>query len=205
MRVALGSSSIAKRLTLRGKRLFWRNVRRARKSRKQRTPECRRSRLPLLLSVFKRLNVCKFEGWTDRGRKSADRERSSKMGRNPIHPAVFVRVANKGDKSSQRAGIEIRPEWTLAPLPYVFVNVASKGVAGENFVNVASKGVISPLSATLRRGLASVASKRVMGAGCLQEGNWDGPEGFEEVRRTAGRVGMVRRARKDRADLTTPI
>jgi hypothetical protein len=48
-----------------------------------------------------------------------------------------------------------------------FVSVASKGVAGENLVSVASKGVISPLSATLTRGLVGVASKGVIGAFCL--------------------------------------
>ncbi len=36
--------------------------------------------------------------------------------------------------------------------PGIFVNVASKGVAGENLVSVASKGVISPVFATYARG-----------------------------------------------------
>ena len=30
------------------------------------------------------------------------------------HPAVFVRVANKGDKSRQRTGIAVRPDRMIA-------------------------------------------------------------------------------------------
>jgi hypothetical protein len=36
------------------------------------------------------------------------------MGRIPPHPGVYVRVANKGDKSRQRNGIAVRPERTTA-------------------------------------------------------------------------------------------
>jgi hypothetical protein len=49
----------------------------------------------------------------------------------------------------------------------IFVSVASKRVAGENSVSVASKRVISPLSATLTRGLGSADSKGLIGAFCL--------------------------------------
>jgi hypothetical protein len=36
------------------------------------------------------------------------------MGILGTHPAVFVRVANKGDKSGQRTGIAVRPERAIA-------------------------------------------------------------------------------------------
>jgi hypothetical protein len=53
------------------------------------------------------------------------------------------------------------------PHPLFFVNVASKGVAGGSFASVDSNEVISPLSATLTRGLGSVDFKRVIDAFCL--------------------------------------
>ncbi len=81
-------------------------------------------------------------------------------------------------------------------LPVFFVNVASKGVAGENSVSVASKGVISPLSATFMGGLVGVASKGVTGAFCLQEGKQSRSVASKGFRGTAWREAMFDRARK---------
>jgi hypothetical protein len=49
--------------------------------------------------------------------------------------------------------------------------------------------------------LVSADSKGVMGAICLQEGKHLGTADSEGVRRTAWRARMVRRARRNRADL----
>jgi hypothetical protein len=72
------------------------------------------------------------------------------------------------------------------------------------FVSVASKRLsptLSPLIATFTREDISVASKELTRMMCWRESNLDGREDFEGVRRTAWRGRMVRRARKDRADL----
>ena len=72
------------------------------------------------------------------------------------------------------------------------------------FISVEFKGVsdpVSSLSATLTGGFISVESKRLTKAVCLSEINWAGREDIEWVGRTAWRARMVRRARKDRADL----
>jgi hypothetical protein len=39
---------------------------------------------------------------------------SSRTGILGTHPAVYVRVANKGDKPGQRTGLEVRPRRTTA-------------------------------------------------------------------------------------------
>jgi len=72
------------------------------------------------------------------------------MGTLGTHPAVFVRVANKGDRSGQRTGKEVRPGRTIAPPPRLF------------FVSVASKELnhaVSLLFATLAGRSISVAVK----------------------------------------------
>ena len=117
------------------------------------------------------------------------------MGIVGTHPAVCVRVANKGDKSRQRTSLKVRPEESIAPHPPVFVSVASKELSPT----------VSLLFATLAGRTISVAAKGLTGAGCWRESNWGGPEDFEAVRRTTWRGRMVRRARRDRADLTRPL
>jgi hypothetical protein len=51
----------------------------------------------------------------------------------------------------------------------------------------------------------SADSKEVTGAMYWLESNWVGDEDLEGVRRTACRTPIVRRARKNRADLTKPL
>jgi len=66
------------------------------------------------------------------------------------HPAVFLREANKGDRTWQRTGMEVRPGKTIAPPPRLF------------FVSVAAKGLnctVSFLFATLAGRSISVAAK----------------------------------------------
>jgi len=52
---------------------------------------------------------------------------------------------------------------------------------------------------------SSVDPKWVADAGCLQEGNWGGPDDFEGVRKTAWRASIVGGAQKNRADLIKPL
>ena len=40
--------------------------------------------------------------------------KSSRLGILRTHPAVYIRVANKGDKPGQRTGLEVRPERAIA-------------------------------------------------------------------------------------------
>jgi hypothetical protein len=67
-----------------------------------------------------------------------------------------------------------------APTPRFFVSVASTGF----------RFCVSRLFAALARESASVASKGLMGAICLQKGNWVRADDFEGVRRTARGEGM---------------
>jgi hypothetical protein len=60
-------------------------------------------------------------------------------------------------------------------LPLFFVSVASKGLSPA----------VSLLFATLAGRSISVAAKRLTGAGCWLERNWEGWEDFGGVRRTA--------------------
>jgi hypothetical protein len=64
----------------------------------------------------------------------------------PHTPGVFVRVANKGDKSRQRTGMDVRPGGST---PLFFVSVASKGFSQT----------VSLLFATLAGRSISVAVK----------------------------------------------
>jgi hypothetical protein len=80
----------------------------------------------------------------------------------------------------------------LPPTPGIFVSADSKGFSNP----------VSSLFATLTGEFVSVGSKGFTGVDCLQESNRVGREDFAGVRRTAWRGRMVRRARKNRADLT---
>ena len=82
-----------------------------------------------------------------------------------------------------------------APTPLFFVSVASKGFSWT----------VSLLFATLAGRRTSVAAKGLAHAKCWRESNrleWEDPGG---VRKTAWRASMVRRARRNCADLTKPL
>src|SRR6266576_3142351 len=95
-----------------------------------------------------------FEGWE---------YTPSRMGILGTQPAVFLRVANKGDRSGQRIGMEVRPGRTIAPPPRLFfVSVASKGLsstvtllfttlAGRS-ITVAAKGLRAIVGSNIGRG-----------------------------------------------------
>ena len=83
----------------------------------------------------------------------------------------------------------------LPPTPGVFVSADSKGFSNP----------VSSLFPTLTGEFVSVESKGFTGGLCLQESNLLRPADFEGVRRVAWRASMVRRARKNCADLTKPL
>jgi len=84
------------------------------------------------------------------------------MGILGTHPAVFLRVANKGDRSGQRIGMEVRPGISIAPPPRLFfVSVASKELSSSvtllfttlagRSVTVAAKGLKAIVGGNLGR------------------------------------------------------
>src|SRR5713226_2328486 len=52
----------------------------------------------------------------------------SRMGILDTHPAVFVRVANKGDKSRLRTGMKVRPEGRNSPHVRTFECRRKRGI-----------------------------------------------------------------------------
>src|SRR6266446_4673497 len=91
--------------------------------------------------------------------------------------------------------LEISRLTITTPPPMFLVSVASKGFSSA----------VSLLFATLAMRSISVAAKGLTRTKCWRESNWVGAEDFEGVRRTTWRARMVRRAQRDRADLTTPL
>jgi hypothetical protein len=90
----------------------------------------------------------------------------------------------------------------VAPHPRVFfVSAYSKGVAGESLVSADSTGLkVAVFSVSWKR-LVSADFKEVTGSICILYSNRPGTAHSKGVRRTAWRGRMVRRARKNRADL----
>ena len=87
------------------------------------------------------------------------------------------------------------------PPPVFFVSADSKGVAGESLVSAHSTGLKVALFSAGWESLGSAESKGVSGAICLLYGNNTGSAPSKGVSRTAWRGRMVRRARKNHADL----
>ena len=90
------------------------------------------------------------------------------MGILGTHTAVFLRVANKGDRSGQRIGMEVRPGISIAPPPRLFfVSVASKELSSS----------VTLLFTTLAGRSITVAAKRlkaIVGSNLGRVGQVDG-------------------------------
>ena len=98
-------------------------------------------------------------------------------------------IGGRGKGECQLGETASLESWRL--LPRIFVIVASKGLSPT----------VSLLFAILAGKAINVAAKGLTRTMCWEESNWVGWEDFEGVRRTAWRRRMVRRARKNRADL----
>ena len=86
-----------------------------------------------------------------------------------------------------------------------FVSADSKGLVGERRVSAHSARLkVAVFSVSWER-LVSADSKGVTGTLYILIGILIGIGDSKEVRRTAWRGRMVRRARRDRADLTKPL
>ena len=90
------------------------------------------------------------------------------------------------------------------PPPVFFVTAHSKGVAGENLVSAHSKRLKVVLSSVTWRVSLSADSKGFKGVFSILISILLGTVHSKGVRRTAWWGRMVHRARKVRADLTTP-
>jgi len=88
-----------------------------------------------------------------------------------------------------------------AAFPSVFVSADSKELAGGKLVSADSARLKMAAFSVRWERLVSADPKGAMGAICLQEGKRLGTAVSEGVRRTAWRARMVRRARRNRADL----
>jgi len=86
-----------------------------------------------------------------------------------------------------------------------FVSAHSKGVAGESCVSADSAGLKVAVFSVSWEGLVSADSKGVTGACIILISKQTGSADSKGVRRTAWRGRMVRRARRDRADLAKPL
>jgi hypothetical protein len=86
-----------------------------------------------------------------------------------------------------------------------FGTAHSKGVAGQRHVTAHSKRLKVVVFSVTWEWLVSADSKEVTGAIRILIGIHDGPAHSKGVRRTAGRGRMVRRVRRNRADLTREL
>jgi len=92
-----------------------------------------------------------------------------------------------------------------SPPPMFFVSADSKEVAGESCVSADSVGLKVAVFSVSWEGLVSADFKGVTGARIILISKQTGSADSKGVRRTAWRGRMVRRARRDRADLTKPL
>ena len=116
----------------------------------------------------------------------------------PLCRRVRKAMKKKGIGGSGKGECQLGETASLeswGPLPPILVSVASKELSPT----------VSLLFATFTGKHISVASKEVMRTMCWREGNWVGWEDFEEVRRTAWRRRMVRRAREESCQLTKAL
>jgi hypothetical protein len=94
--------------------------------------------------------------------------------------------------------------WVPPPRVF-FVSADSKELAGERRVSAHSARLKVAVFSVGWEWLVSADSKEVMDALCILIGILIGTAHSKGVRRTAWRGRMVRRARRDRADLTKPL
>ena len=86
-----------------------------------------------------------------------------------------------------------------------FVSADSEEVAGESCVSADSVGLKVAAFSVIWEWFVSADFKGVTEAICLLYSIYIGTADCKGVRRTAWRGRMVRRARKDRANLTKPL
>ena len=91
------------------------------------------------------------------------------------------------------------------PPPVFFVSADSKELAGGMRVSADSERLKVAVFSMIWQWPVSADSKRVTGANCILISILLRSAHSKGVRRTAWRGRMVRRARRDRADLTKPL
>src|SRR5712664_5020977 len=95
---------------------------------------------------------------------------------------------------------------TSGPTPgYFFASADCKEVAGESLVSAHSKGLKAAVFSVTWERLVSADFKGVTRAVSILIGILPGTAHSKGVRRTAWRGRMVRRALRDRVDLTRPL